>query len=73
MYQKSIINLVTSLKTSLLLIILLLTPGCSSINRLALETKANDPIMMNLMDNDIDLVQIENGTGSTGDATACPT
>jgi len=46
--------------------------GCVS-NQLLLETRANDPIMMNLLDNDLDLAQIEDGTGFIGEATACPT
>ena len=49
-----------------------LMTGCVS-NHLLLETRANDPIMMNLLDNDQDLAQIEDGTGFVGEATACPT
>jgi len=51
--------------------IMLLT-GCVS-NTLLLETKVNDPIMMNLLDNDADLAQIEDGTGFIGEAATCPT
>ena len=56
----------------LLLLSLLFVMGCVS-NALLLETRANDPIMMNLLDNDLDLAQIEDGTGFVGEATACPT
>lgn len=58
------------------IIILLLSfslfQGCAS-NTLLLETRVNDPIMMNLLDNDADLAQIEDGTGSVGEAATCPT
>ncbi|MBN2416757.1 hypothetical protein JXO52_12995 [bacterium] len=47
--------------------------GCGTLNPLLLETKVNDPIMMNLLDNDSDLAQIEDGTGFAGDAATCPT
>jgi hypothetical protein len=56
----------------LLILLLILFSGCVS-NQLLLETRANDPIMMNLLDNDLDLAQIEDGTGFIGEATACPT
>ena len=59
----------------LLLLLLILTyafSGCVS-NILLLETKVNDPVMMNLMDNDLDIAQIEDGTGFVGEAAACPT
>lgn len=46
---------------------------CGTLNPLLLETKVNDPIMMNLLDNDTDLAQIEDGTGFAGDAATCPT
>ena len=52
--------------------ILFLVAGCAP-NALLLETKVNDPIMMNLLDNDLDLTQIEDGTGFVGEAAACPT
>ncbi|HEX9935230.1 MAG TPA: hypothetical protein VGB38_08545 [bacterium] len=55
----------------LFFIVLLLT-GCAA-NSLVLETKVNDPIMMNLLDMNADLSQIEDGTGVIGEATACPT
>jgi len=51
---------------------LILITGCVS-NTLLLDTRANDPIMMNLLDNDADISQIEDGTGFIGEATACPT
>ena len=51
---------------------IVLLSGCVS-NTLLLETKVNDPIMMNLLDNDADLTQIEDGTGFIGEATSCPT
>jgi len=51
---------------------LLLLSKCAS-NTLLLETKVNDPIMMNLLDMNADLSQIEDGTGVIGEATACPT
>ena len=57
---------------TLLTLLLILLSGCVS-NQLLLETRANDPIMMNLLDNDLDLAQIEDGTGFIGEATACPT
>ncbi len=64
------------LRWSLCIVILsmlfILIAGCVS-NSLLLETRANDPIMMNLLDNDLDLAQIEDGTGFVGEATACPT
>lgn len=50
----------------------LLLVSCAS-NALVLETKVNDPIMMNLLDMNADLSQIEDGTGVIGEATACPT
>ena len=52
--------------------ILLFLTGCS-INSLLVEERANDPIMMNLIDGEADLSQIEDGTGLIGEATACPT
>ena len=51
---------------------IMLLAGCVS-NTLLLETKVNDPIMMNLLDNDADLAQIEDGTGFIGEASTCPT
>jgi len=51
---------------------IVLLSGCVS-NTPLLETKVNDPIMMNLLDNDADLTQIEDGTGFIGEATSCPT
>ena len=45
---------------------------CAS-STLALETRVNDPIMMNLLDINADISQIEDGTGAVGEATACPT
>ena len=51
---------------------IVLLSGCVS-NTLLLETKVNDPIMMNLLDNYADLTQIEDGTGFIGEATSCPT
>ena len=51
---------------------IMLLAGCVS-NTLLLETKVNDPIMMNLLDNDADLAQIEDGTGFIGEAATCPT
>ncbi len=53
-------------------ILLLSLSGCVS-NVLLLETRANDPIMMNLLDNELDLSQVEDGTGFIGESTACPT
>ncbi len=55
-----------------ILFLLLLLSKCAS-NTLLLETKVNDPIMMNLLDMNADLSQIEDGTGVIGEATACPT
>jgi len=52
--------------------VLLFWAGCS-INSLLVEQRANDPIMMNLIDGEADLSQIEDGTGLIGEATACPT
>jgi hypothetical protein len=52
--------------------VLLFWTGCS-INSLLVEQRANDPIMMNLIDGEADLSQIEDGTGLIGEATACPT
>ncbi len=57
-------------------IILLVTgiiAGCGRLNPVLMETRVNDPIMMNLLDNDVDLAQIEDGTGFAGEATSCPT
>jgi hypothetical protein len=54
------------------MLLLISFSGCVS-NVLLLETRANDPIMMNLLDNDLDLSQVEDGTGFIGEATACPT
>lgn len=56
----------------ILTVMLILITGCVS-NTLLLDTRANDPIMMNLLDNDADISQIEDGTGFIGEATACPT
>ncbi|OVE78588.1 hypothetical protein BVY01_05000 [bacterium I07] len=56
----------------ILLFSLSLFSGCVS-STLLLETSVNDPIMMNLLDNDADLAQIEDGTGSVGEAATCPT
>jgi hypothetical protein len=56
----------------LIFLILFWLGGCAS-NMLLLETKVNDPIMMNLLDMNADLSQIEDGTGVIGEATACPT
>ena len=54
--------------------ITILIGGCvSSRDALLLESKANNPIMKNLQDNDQDLVQIEDGSGAIGETTACPT
>lgn len=53
--------------------ILWLTGCATTRDALLLETRANDPIMMNLLDNDLDIAQIEDGTGFVGEATACPT
>ena len=50
----------------------ILFSGCVS-NTLLLDTQVNDPIMMNLLDNDVDLVQVEDGTGFVGEAASCPT
>jgi len=38
-----------------------------------LETRVNDPIMLNLLDNDLDIAQIEDGIGTVGEAATCPT
>jgi hypothetical protein len=61
----------------LLVFFLLLTTGvigCVSPRQaLELEKGANCAIMKNLQDNDQDLFQIEDGTGTIGEATACPT
>jgi hypothetical protein len=73
-------NMITTLQNTtrrlaiviLLLLFISLMTGCVS-NIVLLETRANDPIMMNLLDNDADLAQIEDGTGFVGEATACPT
>lgn len=51
---------------------ILVLSGCVS-NTLLLETRVNDPIMMNLLDNDLDIAQIEDGTGFVGEASSCPT
>ena len=56
----------------LIAFLLILFIGCAS-NTLLLETKVNDPIMTDLLDNDADLSQIEDGTGSIGEAATCPT
>jgi hypothetical protein len=69
--RSTALNYVFALLT-LTAILLILISGCVS-NQLLLETRANDPIMMNLLDNDLDLAQIEDGTGFIGEATACPT
>lgn len=62
------------LSTWLALAGLLLLGGCAArFNAIELETRANDPLMTHLMDNDIDLAQIEDGTGFVGEATSCPT
>ena len=53
-------------------ILTILLSGCVS-NTLLLDTQVNDPIMMNLLDNDVDLAQIEDGTGFVGEAASCPT
>jgi hypothetical protein len=53
-------------------ILTILFSGCVS-NTLLLDTQVNDPIMMNLLDNDVDLAQIEDGTGFVGEAASCPT
>ena len=51
-----------------------LTSGCvSSSQALEMETRVNCPLMKDLQDNDEDLVQIEDGTGTVGDAATCPT
>ena len=55
-----------------LFVVFLGVTGCAS-NTLLLETRVNDPIMLNLLDNDLDLAQIEDGTGFVGEAAACPT
>jgi hypothetical protein len=60
------------LPLGLLLLPLFLLTGCAA-SSLVLETKVNDPIMMNLLDIHADLSQIEDGTGVIGEATACPT
>ncbi len=52
--------------------VILIIAGCVS-NTLLLETRVNDPIMMNLLDNDLDIAQIEDGTGFVGEASSCPT
>ena len=57
----------------LLLGILAGLAGCAHFNALELETRANDPLMTNLLDNDLDLAQIEDGIGFVGEATSCPT
>jgi len=58
----------------LALAVLLLLSGCAAhFNAIELETRANDPLMTHLMDNDIDLAQIEDGTGLVGEAASCPT
>ena len=52
----------------------LLIAGCvSSRDALKLEKMANCPLMKNLQDNDEDVMQIEDGTGAVGEASACPT
>lgn len=53
-------------------ILTILFSGCVS-NTLLLDTQVNDPIMMNLLDNDVDLAQVEDGTGFVGEAASCPT
>jgi hypothetical protein len=65
-------NFLRFLSLGLLLIPVLLFAGCAA-SSLVLETKVNDPIMMNLLDIHADLSQIEDGTGVIGEATACPT
>jgi hypothetical protein len=51
-----------------------ITSGCvSSSQALEMETRVNCSIMKDLQDNDEDLVQIEDGTGTVGDAATCPT
>jgi len=69
---------ITSLRVFLPCLILSLAligiSGCvSSRDALRLETAANCPLMKNLQDNDEDIVQIEDGIGAVGEATACPT
>jgi hypothetical protein len=57
-----------------LLASLTLYSGCvSSDLALQMETSVNSPIMKNLLDNDEDLFQIEDGVGAVGEAAACPT
>jgi hypothetical protein len=57
----------------LILLVFLLSGCVSSRDALRLEKMANNPLMMNLQDNDEDLTQIEDGTGAAGEASACPT
>lgn len=64
---------ITLLLASVLSLSIIFFSGCGTLNPLLLETKVNDPIMMNLLDNDMDLAQIEDGTGFAGDAATCPT
>ena len=52
--------------------LVMLLAGCAA-NSLMLETKVNDPIMLNLLDSDGDLSQVKDGTGVIGEGTACPT
>ena len=72
MKQHSIINLRLLLVALTLVCMLCLMTGCVS-NVVLLETRVNGPIMMNLLDNDADLTQIEDGTVFSGEATTCPT
>ena len=60
------------LLTLLFIVSALFLSKCAS-SSLALETKVNDPIMMNLLDVNADISQIEDGTGAVGEAAACPT
>ena len=60
--------------TILACLLLSILGGCASTqDALLMETRVNDPIMMNLLDNDLDLAQIEDGTGFVGETTSCPT
>ncbi|MCK5145563.1 hypothetical protein KAR48_02345 [bacterium] len=62
-----------TLLTCIIIIILMFISACAHFNAIELETGANDPLMTNLLDTDMDLAQIEDGTGFVGEATSCPT
>ena len=58
----------------ILIVIILsyLLVGCAA-NFSTLDAPVNDPIMSNISDEDEDLSQIEDGSGSSGQSGGCPT